>query len=74
MFDSIKLTMKYFFDVLEMTFAGGVYVNKVDGAGAIGDHPTAMSEARDLGRRLCLSAAGGGPWRRFVCQTATGSF
>ena len=58
MFDSIKLTMKYFFDVLEMSFAGGVYVNKVDSAGAIGDHPTAMSEARDLGRRLCLSAAG----------------
>ena len=56
MFGCIRLTMKYFFDVLDMAFAGGIFVNKVEAAGDILNHPTAMSQAYDYGRQLVLDA------------------
>jgi multimeric flavodoxin WrbA len=55
MFDSIRLTMKYFFDALEMNFVGGIFANKLDDAGAILDHATAMSRAYDCGREFVLA-------------------
>ena len=55
MFGCIRLTMKYFFDVLDMAFAGGIFVNKVEAAGDILNHPTAMSQAYDYGRQLILA-------------------
>jgi multimeric flavodoxin WrbA len=55
MFGSIRLTMKYFFDVLDMSFVGGIFVNKIEAAGDILNHPTAMSRAYDYGRQLVLT-------------------
>lgn len=54
MFGCVRMTMKYFFDVLDMHFAGGFFVNKVDAAGDILNHPTAMAEAHACGRGLVL--------------------
>lgn len=52
MFESIRLTAKYFFDVLDMTYFANLFVNKVDAAGEIQQHPSAMNEAFRLGREL----------------------
>ena len=52
MFDSIRLTMGSFFDVLDINYALNLFVNKVDAAGDIEKHPTAMNQAHRLGRKL----------------------
>ncbi len=52
MFDCIRLTMKYFFDVLQMRHAYSLWVNGINERGEIADHPAALSEARRLGKRL----------------------
>jgi multimeric flavodoxin WrbA len=57
MFGCIQLTMKYFFDVLDMHFTGGLFVNKVEAAGDILNHPTAMKRAYQCGREFALSTS-----------------
>ena len=52
MFESIRLTAKYFLDVLEMNYAINLFVNKIDDPGQIKQHPSAMDEAYRLGREL----------------------
>ena len=52
MFESIRLTFKYFLDVLEMNYASNLFVSKIDAAGEIKQHPSAMDEAYRLGREL----------------------
>jgi len=48
-FEGAKLVAKYFYDALDMSFEGGVFVKSVEGKGAIVDHPDAMKEAYDFG-------------------------
>jgi multimeric flavodoxin WrbA len=55
MFDSIRLTMKYFFDVLDMNYAANLFVNKVEDPGRIKEHPSAMELAFRLGRNLAAA-------------------
>lgn len=57
MFESIRLTAKYFFDVLDMAYVTNLFVNKVDDAGEIEEHTSAMDEAFRLGRELVSSDA-----------------
>jgi multimeric flavodoxin WrbA len=52
MFECIRLTMKYFFDVLDINYAANLFVNKVENAGQIKEHPSAMREAFVLGQKL----------------------
>jgi multimeric flavodoxin WrbA len=52
MFESVRLTAKYFFDVLDMAYVANLFVNKVDAVGEIKQHPSAMDEAFRLGREL----------------------
>ncbi|NIP26380.1 MAG: flavodoxin family protein [Phycisphaerae bacterium] len=52
MFDSIRLTAKYFLDVLNMNYAVNLFVNKIDDPGQIKQHPSAVEEAFRLGREL----------------------
>ena len=52
MFDSIRMTMKYYFDVLEIDYVSNLFVNRVDEKGDVLKHPSAMQEARRLGMRL----------------------
>ncbi len=51
-FDGLALTMKYFFDSLQMAFAEELYVRHVDGPGEIEEHPDMIDRARELGARL----------------------
>jgi len=57
MFESVQLTMKYFFDALDCGYFGNLFVNQVDGPGDIRGHPRAMAEARRLGEALVAASA-----------------
>lgn len=52
MFNCIALTMKYFYDAIEMDCIANLFVNQVDCKDSILKHPSAMKEAFALGRRL----------------------
>ena len=51
-FESIRLTMKIYFDSLQMDYVANLFVNKIDQLGAIKKHPSALKEAYRLGREL----------------------
>ena len=51
-FDGPLLTMKYFFDALDVTFYRSLLFKSIDAEGEILDHPTALAEAYALGKEL----------------------
>ena len=51
-FESIQLTMKSYFDVLDMNYSTNLFISKVDDFGEIHKHPTALQEASRLGQEL----------------------
>jgi len=57
MFESVRLTMKSYFDTLQMQYVGGLFVNKINAAGEIQTHPPALSEAHRLGKELITASA-----------------
>ncbi|MDD5327693.1 MAG: flavodoxin family protein [Phycisphaerae bacterium] len=52
MFECVRLTMKYFFDAIDMNYAANLFVNKIENIGQIKEHPSAMKEAFALGQKL----------------------
>jgi len=52
MFDSIKLTMKYYLDVLDFRYAGNLLFNRLDEKGAVAGRPGALAMAFQTGARL----------------------
>ncbi len=51
-FDSIRLTMKSYFDSLQMHYVSNLFINKVNALGEIEKHPSALKEAFRLGKEL----------------------
>ena len=51
-FDGIRLTTKYWFDSLEVTYFANLFVNRMDAAGDVVKQPRAMAEAYRLGAAL----------------------
>jgi hypothetical protein len=51
-FEGIRLTMKVYFDSLNIRYVANLFVNQIDGPGDIEKHPSAMSEAFRLGSEL----------------------
>jgi multimeric flavodoxin WrbA len=51
-FDSVRRTMRVYFDCLQMNYTGGLYVNRVDNRGDIEQNPPALNEAYRLGSIL----------------------
>ena len=51
-FDGPLLTMKYFFDALDVTFSCSFLIKEIDAKGDIVKHPTAMADAFALGREF----------------------
>jgi multimeric flavodoxin WrbA len=51
-FDSVRLTMKIYFDVLDIKYFANLFINQVDNLGAITKHPSALKEAFLLGKQL----------------------
>jgi multimeric flavodoxin WrbA len=54
LFEGAQLTAKYFYDALDMTYEGGVFVRSVEKKADIMQHPEALKEAYDLGRKAVL--------------------
>ena len=52
MFQCVELTMKYFFDVLDMKYAMNLFVNNVDKKGDISEHKSAIKHAHDMALEL----------------------
>ena len=52
MFESIHLTMKYWFDVLEFNYVADLFVNQIEDPSRIKQHPTALKDAYRLGLEL----------------------
>ncbi len=51
-FAGARVTMKWFFDALEMEYWDDLLFEGIDKPGAIRQHPTAMREAHELGLKL----------------------
>ena len=50
LFVGVELTVKYFFDALDMTYEGGLLIDRVEAKGAIIDHSDAMDRGFELGK------------------------
>jgi multimeric flavodoxin WrbA len=53
-FAGAKVTMKWFFDALEMEYWGDLTIEGCDTKGAISQHPTALRQAYELGQNLLV--------------------
>jgi multimeric flavodoxin WrbA len=51
LFEGVELTARYFFDALDKSYGGGLFIKNIEKKGAIADHPTALKEAFELGVR-----------------------
>jgi multimeric flavodoxin WrbA len=52
LFEGVKLTARYFFDAVDMTYAEELLVRGVDEKGEVREHPEYLQEAYELGRRI----------------------
>jgi len=52
LFEGVKLTVKYFFDALDMVYAEDLLIRGIDEKGEILKHPEHLQTAYDLGRRM----------------------
>jgi multimeric flavodoxin WrbA len=52
LFDGPKLTIKYFFQAINAKYTEELLIRGVDKKGEIKEHPTALSDAYELGKRL----------------------
>jgi len=52
LFDGSKLTMKYFYDAINMEYVDNLLIWKIDQKGEIKEHPTALTDAHELGKKL----------------------
>jgi multimeric flavodoxin WrbA len=55
LFVGVELTVKYFFDALDMTYEGGLLIDRVEEKGAILNHPDAMDRGFELGKNAVES-------------------
>jgi multimeric flavodoxin WrbA len=55
LFDGSILVIKYFFQAIDVQYVDELLVRGVDKKGDIKDHPTALSEAFELGKKLAKS-------------------
>jgi multimeric flavodoxin WrbA len=54
-FECIRLTMKSYFDSLQVHYTANLFINQIDALGEIEKHPTAMNEAYRLGSQLVFT-------------------
>lgn len=52
LFTGTILTVRYFFKAINVDYAGELVYNKVDTKGAIKEHPTALNDAFEAGKKL----------------------
>ena len=55
LFDGPKLTIKYFFQAINAEYAEELLIRSVDKKGEIKEHPAALADAYEIGRKLAAS-------------------
>ncbi|MDY6842717.1 MAG: flavodoxin family protein [Thermodesulfobacteriota bacterium] len=55
LFDGAMLTVKYFFDAIDVKYCENLFFKEIDKKGDIKNHPTAFQEAWEIGKRLAES-------------------
>jgi len=58
LFDGAVLTVKYFFDAMNVGYSGDLLVRGIDDKGQITEHPTALADAFRLGQELVRGSSG----------------
>jgi hypothetical protein len=53
-FEGAMWTVRSFLRVYEAAYWGELFLNQIEGRGAINEHPTALAQAADLGRRCVV--------------------
>ena len=54
LFDGVRLTIKYFFDAIDVDYSDELLVRGVDEKGEVRDKPEALKAAYELGRKLVM--------------------
>ncbi len=54
LFEGAQLVAKYFFDALDMSYEGGMFVRSVEGKGDMANHPDYLKQAFDLGAAAAI--------------------
>jgi multimeric flavodoxin WrbA len=54
LFDGVRLTMKYFFDAIDVAYSEELFVRGVDQKGEVRKKPEVLQAAYELGRRLVV--------------------
>lgn len=49
LFECTVLSVRYFFDALNMTYAGDICIRDLENKGAVSEHPTALDDCRKAG-------------------------
>jgi len=52
LFEGTILTVRYFFDAIDVEYEGDLLYKRIDSKGAIREHPTAMRESYEAGQRF----------------------
>jgi multimeric flavodoxin WrbA len=52
LFDGVRLTVRYFFDAIDVAYSDELFVRGADEKGEVRNQPEALKAAYDLGRRL----------------------
>jgi multimeric flavodoxin WrbA len=50
MFQGAQMVVKYFFDALNMSYEGGLFLHGIEAKGAVRDHPEVLQKAYNLGK------------------------
>lgn len=61
LFEGPVLTVRYFFKAINAEYADELLIRGIDKRGEIKEHPTALADAFELGKRLAMPAAGTSP-------------
>ena len=54
LFNGAKLTVEYFFEAIGVDYIDELLIRGIDEKGTIKDHPTALNDAFELGKRLAV--------------------
>lgn len=58
LFDGVRLTMKYFFDAIDVSYSDELLIRGADEKGEVRKQPDVLEAAYDLGRRLVQNQGG----------------
>lgn len=52
LFEGVKLTARYFFDALDMSYGGGLFHARIEGKGQIRNYPEILKESYEFGKKI----------------------